>query len=181
MAIFRNVLGYLLLAVALAPSAAHACTDPVVPTFRETLSKASSVVIVRVESISLLPQPHKEIVIDPDMVARVRVTEVMVGRKPKIELLRFTGTWCGGHNLKVGEYYVLLVERNAKILDLERGSQSIVYLFGEYSEREDSRKSGSVLLLHLRNFARLGTFPDNFPIEKLLEHNHVQRNLSPQL
>ena len=182
MKILRNFLSWFwLVALVFAPAVAHACMDTEVPSFKETLSKASSVVIVRVESIRLLPQLHKEIAIVPDMVARVRVTEVMVGRKPKTELLRFTGSWCGGHNLKVGEYYVLLVERNSKILELERGSESIVYLFGEYSEREHSRKSDSVLLMHLRNFARVGTFPDNFSIEQLLEHNYVQRNKSPQL
>jgi hypothetical protein len=181
MKILRDILWYLIACFSLAPINAHACVDPIVPSFRETLPKATSVVIVRVESISLLPQRQKEIVIVPDMVARIRVSEVIKGRKPKAELIRFTGTWCGGHNLKVGEYYVLLVDRDSKVLDLERGSQSIVYLFGEYNERDGGRKSDSVLLMHLRNFVRLGTFPDSFPVEKLLEHNYVQRNVSPQL
>ncbi len=176
-----RAIGYLLLALTLAPAAAQACMAPSVPSFRQELSKAHSVEIVRVESISLLPQQHKDIVIVPDMVARIRTTEVLAGQKSEAELVRFTGSWCGGHNLKVGEYYVLLVDRDSRIVELPPGSQSIVYLFGEYSERNGSSKSDSALLLHLRNFARLGYFPDDFPIDKLLEHNRVTRAVTPRI
>ncbi len=176
----RRLRAGLFAAAMLVAPMAMACMEPRVPSFRELLPKARSIVIVRIESISLLPQRSREIVMVPEQVARVRVAEVIAGRMPETELVRFSGLLCGGHNLQVGEYYVLLVERDARIIELAPNAESIVYLFGQYKEREGHRNSRSDLLMHLRNFASTGHFPDDFPVGKFLEHNRVPWQPAPQ-
>jgi hypothetical protein len=139
----------------------------------ELLQRARSAVVVRVEQVALKPQPDKDIVITPDVEAKVRVTELLFGKPAGVRTLDFSNNWCGGHDLKVGDYYVLLLRDASETVMLVPGDESIVYLFDEYREPEGSKASASALLMQLRNFVRLGSFPDAFPIEKYLDRTRA--------
>ena len=148
------------LSLAQATGMAFACSYEEPRPFSDVLSEADSVAIVRIEEIRLKPQPHREITFAPEQVALVRVVETLIGRESRVQTVEFSRSWCGGHHLDVGEYYVLLSDGNQPDLTLAPGDNSIIYLFGEFDERAgSSSESSSVLLMHLRNYARGANFP----------------------
>lgn len=161
-------------AVCLALSTAGmACPNIRQPPFSEVLAKANSAAIIRIESIRLLPQPYKNISFVPDLAAHVRVAETIFGNPAHVEEILFSGDWCGGHNLDVGKYYLLLLRDDTATVTLEPSEESIVYLFGQYSELPGNKDSSSELLMYMRNHIRGEGLPASFPIQSYLDHNRV--------
>ncbi len=168
-----------------------ACSAPGPAPFEEVLAETVSTAVIRVEEVRLKHKgprlitirPDAEaqlrITIGPDVEAEVRVTETLSGRPAAVKLLSYSSSWCGGHNLKVGDYYVLLLRENRTAVELLPNDPSILYLFGYYDEESGSTESRSRLLMHLRNYQRIHSFPDAFPVQKYFEHNFVDSMVEP--
>lgn len=161
------------------PSAAWACSGPTPRTFPEVLDAAESVAIVRIEAIALQRKGRQELEFMPDLAADVRVVETLLGEPAVVNTLEYSSHWCGGHRLNVGDYNVLLLERNQPHITLPFDDPSIVSLFDEYDEHNGSKESRSTLLMHLRNYARVGSIPETFPIHDWLEATRVRTARPP--
>jgi hypothetical protein len=156
-----------------------ACSAPGPAPFKDVLAETVSTAIIRVEEIRLRHKGPRTITIGADVEAEVRVTETLSGKPAVVKLLSYLSSWCGGHNLKVGDYYVLLLRENRATVELLPNDASILYLFGSYDEESGSTESPSRLLMHLRNYERIHSFPDTFPVQKYFEHNFVGSLVEP--
>jgi hypothetical protein len=154
------------LAILIATSGvADACSGTPGKPFRELLADSSSIAIVRVEAEQL--STPKDPLFD-GVTARVRVVEAIKGAPSSFNTIEFSPNWCGGHRLEVGAYYVVLLPSGSNKLVLGYEDQSILGLGIEYNEQDRLAASSSLLLLHFRNFARLGTFPEAFSVQPYL-------------
>ncbi len=156
-----------------------ACSAPGPAPFEDVLGNAVSTAVIRIEEVRLKRKGPQQITFVPDVEAEVRVTETLSGRPVTVKLLSYSSSWCGGHNLKVGDYYVLLLRENRTAVELLPNDPSILYLFGYYDEESGSTESRSRLLMHLRNYQRIHSFPDAFPVQKYFEHNFVDSMVEP--
>lgn len=174
---FRDVNVLLAIVLTAVPALTHACTAESPSPFADALKTAKTAMVIRVEAIELRDPEVKDIVFIPELEAKVRVAETLFGPPVGLRRIQFTSSWCGGVNLEVGEYYVFLARDSSSTVFLwpSGRASSIVYLFGEYNETEGSTASRSRLLMYLRNYARLGSFPDTFPVEKYLKHTIARR------
>jgi hypothetical protein len=157
------------LAIAIAPSAVHACraapgsdTAP----FVAALTSAEHVVVVRVES-QALAEYSKQDRSSRAVVAEVRIVEVLVGKRPTLQRISYYSTWCGGHRLDVGGYYVILMPHDLPALSVPIEGQLVAGLGDEYSELVGD-DGDSTLLMYLRNFAKGAPLPSAFNLEPYL-------------
>jgi hypothetical protein len=179
----RIAMGVGVLLLLTTSTAAVACSYAEPPQFVEVLRNSVSAAVVRVEQIQLKDKgwrgPH-QVVFLPELEAEVRVAETLFGKPALVKMVEYSGQPCGGHNLIVGEYYVLLIRANERRLILQPDDRSILPLFSEYDESVGAAASQSRLLMHFRNFVRLGSFPETFPIQKYFDHNRVRSPLPPR-
>lgn len=161
-------------------SVSYACTTPEPVVFADALKGAESIAVVRIESIRLKPQPYKEMTFMPNLEASVRVVETLSGQAPLVKIIDYGNHWCGGHQLNVGEYYVLLISSNLRRIELEQGSERIVSLFDEYQEPGNSTESRSTLLKYLKSSPGQNKFPPDFPIAKYLLRTRAAVVVAPK-
>ena len=162
-----RLLSVVLVPLAAMPLAATACSGPESKSFQELLKSATSIAVVRVEA-ERLSKRTADPIFAAEVEASVRVVETLQGNAPTLELITYNATWCGGHRLDVGRYYVVLLQANSKTVSLAYEDRSVLGLGEEYSEVEKSAESRSLLLMNLRNFERIGQFPETFNVEPFL-------------
>ena len=143
-----------------------ACSVDEGPLLGELIHEGVSVVILTPVEI-VAPEPSNlKAVEDEDITihfyspitAKVRVVEVLLGKKPSIEEVTYINSWCGGHRLEVDRYYVLAVDQLERQHNLALGGNELLGLGDEYLEEVGANKSDSVLIRELVNYRDSGMF-----------------------
>jgi len=152
------------------PSSGLACSSPDQADskpFLEELSASKHIVLVRVESQRLLQEPSDDSSFR-NIVATIRIVDVLFGSRPQLNSISYYSHWCGGHRLDTGGYYVVLLRRDQEMLKLPFGGQLVAGLGDEYSEPIGDR-GASTLLMYLRNFSKGAELPAAFDTRPYLD------------
>lgn len=140
--------------------AGMACSVDEGPPLGELIHEGLSVVILTPVEIIAPKPPNLEAVqgegvsvhLYLPITVRVRVVEVLVGNSPNIDELTYIYSWCGGHKVEVGRYYVLAVKEGERRHDLLLGGNELLGLGDEYLEEVGAGTSNSVLIQALLRY-----------------------------
>jgi hypothetical protein len=149
---------------------AECCDFDPSPDFAEVVLTAKSVVVVRVEAVAL-DDAYSDVAADPEdsagvsivfaptATAKVRVAETLVGNPTNLESVGYVVTYCGGHHLQVGSYYVAALSTDEPQISLRLGSNTMLGLGNEFVEVYGAARSKSKLIKNLLAFGQTGIFP----------------------
>jgi hypothetical protein len=142
------------------PTVAFACSYPEPPTFVDSLSEATSVAVLYVESAHVYVDPDSG---EPDsrrVEATIRVVSSLKGEQDFTRLV-YVSHWCGGNRIDVGHYFIAATKQIGPILRLVPTDQSILHLKYGYPESHPTRVPDEVK--HIQKFLENGTpLPDYF-------------------
>ena len=162
---------FLSLALVTGASSVHACSGVAGKPFAELLKAGGSVAIVRIlaqkvtydDEFTRVDRSREEpvsIILSPaEVVAQIRVSEVLTGPEPAVREITFSNSWCGGHRLDTGGYYLVVVDPAVEHLALGYLDQSVLKLGQEYSEIDGSDKSSSLIVEAVKEYDSTGVFP----------------------
>src|SRR5580765_477648 len=108
---------------------AMACEEPHVPTFRQSFSKATNIVVFRLVSLGLADQKEAS----RKIAGGLEPIQTLKG-KNSFQYLTHDATNCGGLNLLVGHYYLVATQQSGTILHLTRGDKSILDVSDDFGQ-----------------------------------------------
>ena len=136
MKIFRTSIWMLLLF----SGVALACSEPDVPTFRQSFSRANNVVVFRLVSLGLTDTKEDS----RRLGGKVEPIRALKGTND-FRYLVHDAVDCGGLNLKVGHYYLVATNQSGRVLNLVRGDKSILDVSDDFGRTYFPRPSARYL------------------------------------
>ena len=115
----RTLLAVGLLAL---PTFAHACSDPVVPTFQENLESAEHIFVFRVTALELTNDERWP----SNLSGNITVVQSIKGGKPAARHIEYVAGTCCSVKVEVGRYYLAVSRTNSQTLSLVPGDQSVI-------------------------------------------------------
>jgi hypothetical protein len=141
-----------------------ACTQPDVPTFRQSLDSASNVFVFRLLSTGLVDKSRAS----RDMAGLIESVEVLKG-KPTFRYIRHDAVWCGGLRLAVGHYYLVASRQGGTVLTLVRGDRSIADVSSDYTQRYPPAKPDQLWTTQFKKYLAGEPLPDDFNPQGIME------------
>ena len=151
--------------LSLAPSAASACADPVVPSFQDNLAGANHIFVFRLTSLELTD----DVTWPSSLRGTVKVVRVLKGTAPMTGHVTLTGGACCGIKLGVGRYYIAALERDLDVLELEPGDQSILDVTDDFTAGEPGLAPNPFGLWPIQLFLLGHALPADYPSDYQLE------------
>lgn len=152
------------LATLLVCGSAHACSEPEVPTFRQSLDSASRVFVARIVSIGLADS-------DPgsrQIAGRIEVVRVLKGA-PQFRHFTHNAVACGGLRLAVGHYYLIATRQDGAVLALVRGDRSIVDVSDDYSRNYPPKRPDQLWQTDIANYLAGRQMREGFDPREIME------------
>ena len=148
---------------------AFACSYPTPKPFSESLDKATSVFVFRLQSAELKRKTYRSGTYREWVEGRIQVRETLKGAKPAFKTVNFSTQQCGGLRLDVGHYFVIVTTQNGRVLDLLPSDRSIIDISDYYDEAFAERNLQSDLLAPIVDFIKGKPLPPDFPPASVAE------------
>jgi hypothetical protein len=143
---------------------ARACSEPDVPTFKQSLDSAETVFVFRLVSTGLVEKSQNT----RDMAGRIEMVRTLKG-SPQFGYLRHNAEWCGGLRLFVGHYYLVATRQRGPVLMLGRGDRSIVDISGDYSRVYPAQKPDQLWQTQIEHYLAGRPLRKNFDPTEIME------------
>lgn len=143
--------------LATAATSTSACPQPVTPTFRENLHKATNIYVFRVVSLELINEDSYV----SNVRGRVNVIRSLKGGAPSVLNLIYPTGLCCAPKLAVGRYYMAAVSKNTTTLELVSGDQSIVDVTDDFYHPGGAGEYGAIE--PVQEFLAGQLLPSDFP------------------
>jgi len=141
----------------LASGAAAACSEPEVPTFRQSLDSATTVFVARLVSVGLVEKSQAS----RDIAGQLETVRTLKG-EPKFRYLRHQAVWCGGLRFLVGHYYLFATKQDGSVLHLVRGDRSVVDVSEDYSVQYPPKKPEQLWQTQINDYINGRPLPARF-------------------
>jgi len=119
---------------------AFACSEPDVPTFRQSFANADNVVVFRLVSLGLTDNKEDS----RNLGGKLEPILTLKGSN-EFRYLVHDAVDCGGLNLKVGHYYLVATSQTGSVLQLVRGDKSILDVSADFGRTYFPRPSARYL------------------------------------
>jgi hypothetical protein len=140
-----------------ASGSARACSEPDVPTFKQSLDSARSVFVFRLVSLGLTDKSQGS----RESAGRIEIVRPLKGA-PQFQYLSHNAVWCGGLRLSVGHYYLVASRQDGRVLRLERGDRSIVDISQDYSRTYPAKRPAQLWYAQIENYLAGRPLRDDF-------------------
>jgi hypothetical protein len=142
---------------------ATACSYPKPLDFRQSIEKASSVLIFRLEAAELR-RSGTESAYSEWIEGRIRVIEALKGDASSFKILKFSSDRCGGLRLDVGHYFLVATNERGATIDFDPDDHSVLDISDYYSEEDPALSAQGRVLRPIYEFLEQGKpLPVDYP------------------
>lgn len=143
----------------------HACSYPDPKPFPQLIKRASSIIIVRLESAHLQRNGMVQ--------GKIRVVQSLRSPnevKPSYRSILFSTRWCGGIRLDVGHYFLIATDSYGTEIKLSPADQSIIDVTTHFDESRPELSARTDLLRPIHDFVAGKPLPKNFPPTHVMDY-----------
>lgn len=170
----RTGVASLLLALALLPGLAHACSYPEPPSLRSALQDATAVFVFRLDEAVYKRTELGSVAYTSWVEGRIQPIQTLHGDASRYTRIQFPTFWCGSVNLVVGHHYLIATKASGNTIELVRADGSVLDIEGFYDPRRPERNLSGVLAPVVQAIREGKPLPDDFPSVRMKGRTVVQ-------
>jgi hypothetical protein len=155
---------YLLAHLAIAVSGpAISCSYPEAPSIESVAATAAQVYVFQLESAAVRRKDYPDGSFSTWVSGHIHPRAMIIGETPSARSIEYSVSYCGGHQLTVGGYYLVYVSHEESVIRLVPGDESILDVSDYFGGGDVEAPGTQAFIAEIREAAERGELPAGFP------------------